>query len=296
MSLCRLCGTVAELQLSHIIPAFIFRWKRETSGGGYLRTGEAPNKRVQDGEKRYWLCKTCEDRFGRSETLFSAKLFYPYAADGSVRVRYGSWMLSFAASLIWRAYTLTAEANRLAHLPEDEIVRLRAATQAWSEFLLGKRRHPGQFQIHVLPLDGIEGTSRPTDMPVNINRYLLRGVEIDIPAGKSCAFVYVKLPRFAFMGFSRLDKPQEWGGTKIHAMEGTIEPRKYTVPKALFDYFQDRARRQAKLLDSVSERQQKVIDDTFRANVDKLVGSDLVRAMEHDVRMFGDEAFRKKGD
>ena len=53
---CRLCGAVSELQESHVLPAFIYRWLRDTSANGHMRSGEMPNKRIQDGHKRYWLC------------------------------------------------------------------------------------------------------------------------------------------------------------------------------------------------------------------------------------------------
>lgn len=69
--ICRLCQNTAELQLSHVIPAFVFRWKRETAGGGYLRMGAAPNKRVQDGIQRNLLCAACEARFSQWEGLFA---------------------------------------------------------------------------------------------------------------------------------------------------------------------------------------------------------------------------------
>src|ERR1041384_7712632 len=99
---CRLCGKTAELKLSHIIPAFVFRWKRQTSANGYLRMADAPNKRVQDGIKKYWLCEACEARFSRVEDRFSAHVFYPFANEDASRVRYAPWMLQFAASLVWR--------------------------------------------------------------------------------------------------------------------------------------------------------------------------------------------------
>ncbi len=48
---CRLCGKNADLQESHIIPSFVYRWLKDSSGTGYLRFGPEPNKRVQDGYK-----------------------------------------------------------------------------------------------------------------------------------------------------------------------------------------------------------------------------------------------------
>jgi hypothetical protein len=65
---CRLCLKQSELENSHIIPSFLYRWLKETSGTGFLRFGRNPNRRVQDGLKEYWLCPTCEDLLGKWET------------------------------------------------------------------------------------------------------------------------------------------------------------------------------------------------------------------------------------
>ena len=97
---CRLCGREAELRLSHILPGFAFRWLRETSGSGHMRASAAPNKRIQDAVKRYWLCDSCEERFSRVETIFAEKLFYPYHHHGSVRLRYAEWLLTFCVSVL----------------------------------------------------------------------------------------------------------------------------------------------------------------------------------------------------
>lgn len=88
---CQLCGSESILQLSHILPAFVFRWMRETSGNGHLRFGEAPNLRVQDGLKRHWLCASCESLFARSETAFADQLFHPYSRIVSIHL----WRMAF---------------------------------------------------------------------------------------------------------------------------------------------------------------------------------------------------------
>src|SRR3974390_2127748 len=116
---CRLCGREAELLFSHMIPAFVFRWVRESSGGGYLRFAQEPNKRVQDGLQLELLCGECEGRIGRFEDQFARRLFYPYVADGGLRVRYGPWLLKFAASLVWRVLVVTQEKRGLAGFPSE---------------------------------------------------------------------------------------------------------------------------------------------------------------------------------
>ena len=76
--ICRLCQQEAGLKLSHILPAFAFRWLKDSAGNAYIRRGMEPNRRVQDGLKYYWLCSSCEGLLNLSETAFATNLFYPY--------------------------------------------------------------------------------------------------------------------------------------------------------------------------------------------------------------------------
>lgn len=98
---CRLCQQTEELQESHIIPAFAFRWLRGHHEG-YLRHTQEPNKRVQDGLKLPFLCKQCEGHLNQFETDFANELFYPLNSDEVERVRFGAWLLKFCVSISWR--------------------------------------------------------------------------------------------------------------------------------------------------------------------------------------------------
>src|SRR3989338_2133962 len=94
--ICKLCGINDELQNSHIIPSFIYRWLKETSGTGFLRFGQTPNKRVQDGLKDYLLCSSCEGLFQKLYTKsadrdrFSIKKMERFL----VKKRAESWQIS----------------------------------------------------------------------------------------------------------------------------------------------------------------------------------------------------------
>jgi hypothetical protein len=99
---CALCKRNVPLVESHIIPKFVFRWKKETSATGFLRFSQTPNKRVQDGLKVPMLCIDCEGLFNGFETPFSKRLFYPYISDGGQRLPYDSWLLKFCVSVSWR--------------------------------------------------------------------------------------------------------------------------------------------------------------------------------------------------
>src|SRR5262245_14566714 len=100
---CRLCHDEAPLQLSHVLPAFVTRWLRETSVG-HIRMVETPNRRVQDGPKAHLLCTKCEQVFSGWEKAFAERIFEPFHASGvgETRVRYQDWALEFATSVSWR--------------------------------------------------------------------------------------------------------------------------------------------------------------------------------------------------
>ena len=75
---CRLCQQDKNLRESHIIPAFVYRWIKETSATGFLRFVKNVNLRVQDGVKVKLLCDDCEGILNVFETKFSHEIFYPY--------------------------------------------------------------------------------------------------------------------------------------------------------------------------------------------------------------------------
>jgi len=287
--ICRLCREQAELQLSHVVPAFVYRWLRESSGNGHIRSSQSPNRRIQDGPQEHWLCTNCERRFGRVETTFANQLFHPYLAASGQRFHYGDWLLQFCVSVSWRVlqYHLTRDNN--SGFDQTAIARLELAEATWRSFLLGQAPHPGAFRQHLIPLDGIE--SATFDLPPNINRYLMRAVHIDLCHGGDTVFVYLKLGRFMILGFVNEPNPNHWSGSRVNANQGAVEPRHYTFPAPFRDYLIDKANSTSAALASVSDRQRTRIDEAFRSNIDRFVGSDSFHAMDADVQMFGHAAF-----
>lgn len=271
----------------------MFRWMRESSGGGYLRLGMTPNRRVQDGLKRYWLCVDCEELLSRAETNFANKVFYPYTSGRSGRITYGDWLLRFCVSVSWRVLQFYKEQISLNSFGADETSRIAEAEATWKAFLLGQRPHPESFRQHLLPLDAIESITFSQDLSPNLNRYLMRTTDMDLCGGDTASFVYSKLGRFVILGFIRQDRPNQWQGSRVHLKTGQIEPRKYTINRGLFDYLNTRARLVAELQSGISPRQAQKSEEARHANIEKYIGSDEFLAMLHDLRMFGEAAFTR---
>src|ERR1700733_10651325 len=104
--ICRLCHIRAELQGSHIIPAFVFRWRKDTAPTPYMRASDNPNRRVQDGPTEFWMCSNCEQKLGDWERKFSCTVFRSLTENGTCRVQYGDWLLKFCVSISWRILLL----------------------------------------------------------------------------------------------------------------------------------------------------------------------------------------------
>ncbi|MBK7189532.1 MAG: hypothetical protein IPH86_12815 [bacterium] len=120
---------------------------------GYLRGGAAPNQRMQDGLKAYWLCGACEERFSAWETAFANQVYYPVANSSARNIRYGEWMLQFCMSLCWRVLTFIQEHGTLDHLSPELAETSFLARDAWASCLLGRAPHPGVFEQHVILVD-----------------------------------------------------------------------------------------------------------------------------------------------
>lgn len=292
METCHLCKTESALEESHVIPAFVYKWIKNSSGSGFLRFGLDPNKRVQDGYKFRWLCGKCEDRLNEWETLFAKEVFHPFNKGKYDQVVYGPWFLKFCVSISWRALNFFLVESDLNHFPPNLHEIAKKAHSTWADFLLDRCPHPDQHQQHFLPLDVIECFTHP-GMPPNINRYILRTVDIDAVFGGNNAFVYTKMGRFLVIGFLNMLRPRDWQDTLVHVKRGIIKPQSYTVPAQFGDYLISKANRFAEVNDSISERQDKLIEETFRKNIDKIANSETFTAMHHDVRLFGEAAFKK---
>lgn len=288
---CLLCSKPAELQLSHVLPAFVFRWQRETSANGHIRTGHEPNRRVQDGIKHHWLCAECEDLFSKSEGHFANRLFRPYTDDGGQTIQYTNWLAHFCASVSWRVLKHYQQERGFSDIRPLLLEQVHSAESTWRKFLLGELSHPGKHQLHLIPMDEIASTSM--DLPANINRYLLRAIHMDLCHGEDLMFTYAKMGRFIVLGFVHEPKPSRWKGTKVHINVGTVGPKTYVLPNAFGNYLMQKAQAVRKALDSINENQQEKIDRVFKANIDRYAKSDAYRAMSADVSMFGNKAFSK---
>jgi len=271
---CALCCEHGELKESHIIPAFVWRWMKESSVTGFFRHGEAPNLRQQDGYKIFLLCPDCEQRFSRWENEFSRNVFLPFN-KGTELDSYGPWLLKFSTSVSWRVLTFFKLELDLDQWSSNLRSVADEALETWRQFLLDDRPHPGKFQQHMLPWPGLIDSYHDPEMPENINSYILRSVDIDAACSKSEAFVYVKMGRVFLIGFIKMLHPNQWRDTKINVKSGTLRKNHWTLPMAFRNFVYYKSRRAKKSQEKISERQWGRIGSDYSKKMYKFADSEM---------------------
>lgn len=286
--ICKLCHNKSKLEQSHIIPQFLYKWLKETSATGHLRFGRNINKRAQDGFKENLLCRNCEDLLNKWETDFANKIFYPLVNKKKGSFEYGLWFLKFVVSLSWRSL-IYSKRTGLFHFTDIQKQESDLALEVWRKYLLGDIKHLGKYQQHVIPIDIVSNSSM-LNLPTNINRYLLRSIDIDAIASESQALVYIKIPYFIFIGGIQFD-PNQWINTKIKTNKGMMGNNKYTVPQSFGDYIIDKAKRVSEIQKKMSERQKSKVEELILNDLDRVSKSEMFKAMYADVELFGNDVF-----
>jgi hypothetical protein len=289
---CRLCLKTADLKMSHIVPKFVWRWLRNPVPGG-MRNYRKPNQRVQDGPKAYLLCDDCEERFSEWEKFFSERLFLPLHDPEPVikPIAYEEWALKFAVSVSWRVLTYFLGEGELSNLTTLQHGLTGEALERWRMFLLGEISNPGRFEQHLLPVDVIANYKGPEISPY-LNRYLLRNIAYDLISKKGSVYVYTKMCRLILFGRIQEERPGQWKGMKLNLRNGDIRPRDYHLPGGISDYMNRKADEAKRALDSLSPRQQKIVEASIKGNADLIANSEIFRAMQYDVYHSGSKAFK----
>lgn len=284
--LCALCCTHGPLKVSHIIPAFVFRWLRETSSTGHIRAGDAPARRVQDGLKKRWLCGSCEALFSGLERRFANEMFNPWSAGNVGRVDYGDWLIRFCASVSWRVLRHELDQQPLDHFNDAQQGAAKGAEETWRRFLLGELPHPGRYEQHLIPFLGPLEGGLQDDLPDNINRYLMRGVGMDLAAAGQGAFTYAKMGRFALFGMIAPTR-DKWEGTKVHLKDGRLPSQRIALPGLLRDYLKGQALKLRAADRAIPAHQRARIEEELRRDPTRFQASDQLAVMMHDADAFG---------
>lgn len=202
---CRLCGDLATLQNSHVIPRFVFKWIKKTGATPFLRNSEDPDTRVQDYHEKL-LCKDCEQQFSDYEGKFASNIFYPYINGKSTSFAYDEWLQRFIISISWRV--IVSEQTDLSELETVHAEAIREAKNLWEDILNGNLRlSTDVYTHHIFFLDGISKASNPDEVPDNWEFYIERGIDATPVHGPGTTAIYFKLPQMLF--FSCIQPPSD---------------------------------------------------------------------------------------
>jgi hypothetical protein len=296
---CLLCGAVGPLCRSHIIPKFVGDWLRGSNVTGRLRSNRTPNRLVQDLEWRHMLCAACEGRFSVFETEVCENVFLPIHERRQDRFRYGASFARFAVSVAWRALVVFQREGRLGHLneiPGD----VEAAELAWREFLLEGRSSPAPHVMHALPMD-VPTNLNPEGLSPHFGRFVLRTPAVGTQCHRGAGYVIVKMARLNVFGVvAPGNERREWQATQIHVERGSWGVEEYHSPGWVRLLFERGAANQEKCFQNLSPKQEQLSNDkiweAIDEDVDAVASSDVFRAFEADVKLFGKQVFQDAPD
>ncbi|AUO23201.1 hypothetical protein [Pseudomonas sp. NC02] len=285
---CKLCGSAGELKLSHFIPKFVGKWVKETSATGFIRFNGDINKRAQDIAKDYWLCGVCEQLFSGWEREFANRIFYPFVKGEADSVSYGDWLAKFCASISWRTLSYMRHLNVRGDTEQSEKEAL--ALNGLANFILGNSKSPGIYEQHIFPLEPIETTN--ADVPVNINRYFLRNMHMDVLSSSAGELmIYTKMPKFIILGLAGHSQSKLMRASRVSIKGGKISPTSYFWPDGFAQYLFEKAKKVSDLYKGMAPAQHGIIERALMKNPDRAASSGTIKAFQHDVEMFGRKVF-----
>ncbi|MCY3729467.1 MAG: hypothetical protein OXF97_10800 [Nitrospira sp.] len=300
---CKLCGCFGELEAGHIIPAFVFRYIRETGliQGGGLRFAEQPNKVVQDGDKRHWFCRACEGKFSKDEQKFYEKIFKPTNEGHQPQLDYGPELLRFCVSLSWRTLLRYQEIEHdetelrpISQLDEKDQELITKAEMEWKDYLNGNGRSSEKFVQHIAIMGKID--SLPLNMSVGINKYIQRAPHQDILSGKTGVVIYTKIPGIFIFGIIRDEETWLWNRTQVLSSGGTLPGNEAVrLPDWFYAYLNEQAEQYQGMSKLLSERQRERTDQKVHKEVEsdpeRLRKSPMFEAIEADERLAQNQGY-----
>lgn len=242
------------------------------TGGNYFRTPLNPNKRIQDGVKKYLLCNECEQSFSKSETWFANYIFYPYLNNQEIFIKYDENLGRFIISVLWR-YLLILKIDG-EDFYEDVF-------NDWKSYLQQDSKLKND-KIHLMLLPDNWGVK---EQPNNfINRYFNRVADMSIIEIDNTKIVYAKFSRFIILAeVNGLNN--YFRGTTVSLQGGRIPYAQFIASEYISSYFVNRAEQIYNLSSScISKQETDKIANEILKNQERFWNSDLGLAVRKDLK------------
>lgn len=288
-----LCLQQKPLRKSHLIPKFVYKWLKETSVTGYLRQAINANIRLQDGTKVNLLCDDCELLLSKYENEFAKRVFVPYvekeldswgSAQGKIKcITYEEWLLKFIISLQFR-HLVTLDEDLKDDIGLEFFELLKTFIPVFRDYLSGNRNDTGSCRSYIIFLQNLvfgEGYL-PEGLNEKTNFYLLRSVDGTVMISKSRLGIYTKIGPIVLIT-SVL--PSE-----IKSMDNIVVKKKGAMKMA--QHLKDSVVNRFIIVDrpnetmnlvNYSDKQKKVIHDSFEKNKDKVGGNMVTNVQVSDL-------------
>ncbi|WP_462153137.1 hypothetical protein [Pseudoalteromonas xiamenensis] len=220
---CKFCLEEKDtLEVSHIVPKFVYKWLKSSSSTGRMRDGRNVNKPSQDGYKTPLLCSTCENKFSANESHFSSFVFAPMTKNNgfvdSSKINWSKFDM-FTLSLLWRALYVTAntpEVNK-DYYP-DEIIEFNKCAEKIKSAFENKGVIP--FKTYFIPLN--EHSYSNGVIGIEDYVYFERSVAVNLIVddnNNQASALYIKLPYILIVCEVLNFKHSEWKGLELSARE-----------------------------------------------------------------------------
>ncbi|MGE6376596.1 hypothetical protein [Peribacillus muralis] len=269
---CALCGNVKELKLSHIIPKFVFRYLKKDSFTGKLRSLSNVNVPVQDGDKQYLLCDSCEGDFNRNETKFANAIFFPFKNEGFQTFSYdGNWLKLFITSVNWR--TLYLDLPGFEH-PEDEensinknqLKALKKAEESMRLYLKGEKRTLDNIESHIFFFDQVKNADEKV-ADTGPHRLMQGGVfDYTIITKEDGIYVFANLAGIIIITIIKKEKNELWKNTFVKNETGKLKTPQSSNSKIFSEIFYV-ANKRNEAFSKMSDKQREQIQQKIESDI-----------------------------
>lgn len=281
---CALCRQEAKLEESHIIPKFVFKSLKKNSPTGNMRMTIEPNKKVQDGDKKYLLCGKCEDLFNLDETLFANNIYHKYQQGTLKEFEYGEWLERFIVSVNWRSLYLDIVGFvEQSNIDVKELEYLIECEKILREYLLNNDSSLAGIENHIFFFNEIE---EATQEMAELNLHSSIGSSV-IGYTVVCnqydsSYVFLNLQGLVIVTILKPSKEDNWQETLVQKQGAfNLENPQYIRSPLMgeFEYISSQIRESKS---KMSEVQSEKIEKAILKNPERFLRSKAYKRLQND--------------
>lgn len=223
MKLCKYCKEREAIENSHIIPSFVYKWLKDTSPTGFIRSTDKPNKRKQDGLKSPLLCIECEKEFSEIENSFKKEIFsklanYRKPCPELLRISESARKCIYV--IAWRVLADSYYFPKEHQYTKEEFNKFLEFLDEIKELIEGKKSK--KFRTHLIPCTR-EVLTRLKLPKIDWHYYERSvGAEPRIWDNWERFLIYIKIP-FTIISFEIVPNDSDaWSGTQIDDADSIV--------------------------------------------------------------------------